>query len=581
MEPGGAAAAAAFMETGDAFCPEGGGEISEQGGAEGSVSQKQPLKTDLVGASSNFPPTDGGMAASNSEAPMFSFNKASQGSTLDDPKMKASQSNKSHSGVGRKVSDSSVKRKFSDMEDEEGEDKTSLSPFLNVGLSTSELQVPVSSVVETAAESGHPLPENEARPNLASQDKPSVSVTSALSKKVREGKKETDTDDFKTQKVEDVNAQKKKEALRRVMEAERKEYERKIASRNLASLWEMKFQLHLASLHTPVQNKGDDNEAPECDVIPAQTATESCSDNESRERMSVTLAGVLKDDCQKLCELKTAHEAEKKFWESNQDNSHGRRKDAKSNKKSFPKDEKKTKFASDNEDIEKNREQAKAIFRKRGTKSMSEDTSEIKRGELKKTRAYLSMSDIQNNVDDAKLTYAEMVIKGEKDRRRRFEATLSHHLVEEYKNIARLQAAIMCETSFQKSLVMKKVGTPDKEDDAATKHTKKKFTPEKEVKKRASSEKEAKKKVSPETPEKEKKMKAERNAQSRREVEEVDPPNKPVVDGLQNVEVSQLKSSRRPGPERRPAERVDTSSTDNQTLPAEQNFTHRLKVNVQ
>ena len=51
-----------------------------------------------------------------------------------------------------------------------------------------------------------------------------------------------------------------------------------------------------------------------------------------------------------------------------------------------------------------------------------------KKEDLRKMRSTSSMSDIQNNTDDVKLTYAEMVIKGEQDRTARFEATLAGYL---------------------------------------------------------------------------------------------------------------------------------------------------------
>ena len=267
-----------------------------------------------------------------------------------------------------------------------------------------------------------------------------------------------------------------------VYEAERKEFERKIVSNKLSTISESKYQEYLASMACNLRKTTE--EAPK-KINPqlngettfrkttdfAEVKVESLASiarNQNSGSVDITLASCLNVECQRMNSVKTAGEAEARYWEKSQDNSHGKRnaipplmKEKPEVTKQMPKEQKKVRVAKDDTQVKRDNKNLKAVPRKRATKSMSEDGDFQKKDDLRKMRATSSMSDMQDDLDDIKLTYAEMVIKGEKDRRARFEVTLAGYLTAEYKNMSQLQSALLCETSYQKSLVTQNESSSD------------------------------------------------------------------------------------------------------------------------
>ena len=283
-----------------------------------------------------------------------------------------------------------------------------------------------------------------------------------------------------------------------VYEAERKEFERKILSNKLSTVSESNYQEYLAGLAcnsrtTTRETAKKVNHQLNQETTFGETTSfaevkmqslDSIARNENCGSLNITLASCLWVDCQRMNSVKTACEAETRYWEKNQNNSHGKRnaisplmRENPEVTKQVPKEQKKVRVVKDDSQFDRDNRNLKAVPRKRATKSMSEDGDFQKKDELRKMRATSSMSDMQDDIDDMKLTYAEMVIKGEKDRRARFEVTLAGCLTAEYNNISRLQSALLCETGYQKSLVTQNERTLDdvanKENIAVTENAKK------------------------------------------------------------------------------------------------------------
>ena len=269
-----------------------------------------------------------------------------------------------------------------------------------------------------------------------------------------------------------IEAESNRENNKAVWEAERREFERKIAPYKLSNLYEVKYQQYLAnqasilSKSNEATNKPDVKEDEKGNIENVVTTSDAKQETkikqERSEEIDVALATQLRAECQKLNNVRVAGEAETRYLEKSQDNSHGKRttrSTSKEKKLEFPrevqKEVKKVRVVNEQKEVKKNEKNLESIPRRRATKSMSEHSDYRKKEDLRKMRAAWSMLDIQNNIDDVKLTYAEMVIKGEQDRTARFEATLAGYLSEEYKNISRLQSALMCEAVYQKTLVVK------------------------------------------------------------------------------------------------------------------------------
>ena len=421
--------------------------------------------SEIVGASSFSLQTGGGHGASESSIafnPIISPNL----DTLRHNKKTVVQvadnvQKKSNSGE-KKPAEKRGKRKFEDIEDNSEDHYTQYSI-----------------VAEHCSSMATKTAEN------AKRDYQSSTLRSGDQKVMqKKGEKKTEKKSVYIKSTSQIGAESNQVNNKTVWDAERREYERKIASYKLTNLTEVKYQQYLASQgsitakanetvkknkvtegnrngntkndYKEARNKNDNTEKMYTANLKQETGTELIQ--EGSEGMEVALAEQLRAECHKLNNVRAASEAETRYWEKNQDNSHGKRNTISTSKDKniveVQKEVKKVRVANEQKQPNEGDKKVKAITRKRATKSMSEDSEYQKKDELRKMRVTSSMSDIQDN-DDVKLTYAGMVIKGEQDRRARFEFTLAGYLSVEYKNISKLQSALMCEAVYQRSLVSK------------------------------------------------------------------------------------------------------------------------------
>ena len=421
----------------------------------------QLKNSEIVGASSFSLQTGGGHGTSESSIAFNPIVSPNLDTLRHDKKTMVQVADnvqkRSDSGV-KKPFEKRGKRKFEDIED-----------------NSEDHQTQYSIVAEQCSSMATKTAEN------AKRDYQSSTLRSGVQKVMqKKDEKKTEKKSVHIKSTSQIEAESNKVNNKTVWDAERREYERKIASYKLSNLTEVKYQQYLASQasttakanETVKKNKvmegnrkgntkndykeaENKNEKMYTANLKQETGTEIIQ--KGSEGMEVTLAAQLRAECHKLNNVRAASEAETRYWEKNQDNSHGKtntRSTSKDKNIEVQKEVKKVRVANEQKQLKEGDKNVKAIMRKRATKSMSEDSEYQKKDELRKMRATSSMSDIQDNYD-VKLTYAGMVIKGEQDRRARFEVTLAGYLSAEYKNIAKLQSALMCEVVYQRSLVSK------------------------------------------------------------------------------------------------------------------------------
>ena len=428
--------------------------LNLQGPCQGENAAKPMEKSDAVGASSFSSHTGGGNGTSESHTafrPITSANvnkvRYSNKDTQKERKeeSKAERRKKgSGSGGAKPSSESRGKRKFEEIEDTDETAVTFNQHYVQHSIVAQHDDSLAKTIGEEAGSQYHGC--------LVTSPAQKDDTTSAKSVSRKERERNTERDIA-------------------VYEAERKEFERRIVSNKLSTISESKYQEYLADMTcnlTKTTEEAAQKINPKLNgettfgkaTNSAEVKVDSIARNENSRSVDITLASCLNVECQRMNSMKTAGEAETRYWEKSQNNSHGKRnvvppliKEKPEITKQVSKEQKKVRVAKDDGEVKRDNKNLKAVPRKRATKSMSEDGDFQKKDELRKMRATSSMSDMQDDVDDIKLTYAEMVIKGEKDRRARFEVTLAGYLTAEYKNISRLQSALLCEMGYQKSLV--------------------------------------------------------------------------------------------------------------------------------
>ena len=464
--------------------------LNLQGPCQGENAAKPMEKSDAVGASSFSSHTGGGNGTSESHtafSPITSTNVNKVRYSNKDAQKERKEESKaerrkkgSGSGGAKPSSESRGKRKFEEIEDAYETAVPFNQHYVQHSIVTQHDDSPPKTIGEKAESQYHGcLVTSPAQKDQCVNNSMVDDTTSVKSVSRKEHERNTERD-----KV--------------VYEAERKEFERKIVSNKLSTISESKYQEYLAGMACNLKKTTEEAPKKINTQLNGETtfrkttnfaevkveSQDSTARNQNSGSVDITLASCLNVECQRMNSVKTAGEAETRYWEKSQDNSHGKRnaippliKGKPEITKQVSKEQKKVRVTKDDNEVKRDKKNLKAVPRKRATKSMSEDGDCQKKDDLRKMRATSSMSDMQDDLDDIKLTYAEMVIKGEKDRRARFEVTLAEYLSAEYKNMSQLQSALLCENSYQKSLVTQNKSSSDdvvnKENIAIKKNAKK------------------------------------------------------------------------------------------------------------